>query len=75
MIRTTPVRFTLGPLGLVSADSPYKFAEEVVNEGDHGDMIVQGELPFSVPEGWVLVKVGELYAPVHPGMVEAVRSA
>jgi hypothetical protein len=69
-IRTSPVRFAKGPLGLVTADEPYHFVEQTVNEGDVGELIVQGELPFTIPDGWVLVRVGDLYAPVHPSQIE-----
>lgn len=73
-VRTTPVRFKIGPIGLVTADNPYKFVERTANVGDVGEMIVQGELPFTVPDGYVLVKVDDLYAPVDPAMVEVVVS-
>lgn len=79
MTRTARVRFTTGPLGLVRADSPYHFVDEVVDVGDEGAMCVEGDLPLDVPEGYVLVKAevtaadgAALYAPVHPSMVEAV---
>jgi hypothetical protein len=71
-LRTSPIRFTRGPLGLVRADAPYHFVEETVGPGDTGDLIVEGDLPFTVPEGYVLVRVGDLYAPVDPGMIEPV---
>jgi hypothetical protein len=73
-IRTSPVRFLGGPLGLVTADEPYRFVEQTVGEGDLGELIVQGELPIAVPDGWVLVRVGDLYAPVHPSSVERVAA-
>ncbi len=71
VVRTTPVRFTTGSIGLVSADDPYHFIEHTAEVGDHGQLIVQGDLPFSVPEGYVLVRVGSFYAPVDPSMIEA----
>lgn len=65
------VRFTSGPIGLVTSDDPYRFVAETVTVGDVGLMLLPNEpLPFSIPEGWRLVKVGPLYAPVHPEMIE-----
>jgi hypothetical protein len=72
-IRTVPVRFTHGPLGLIDAANPYRFADPIVNVGDVGELIVEGELPFAVPEDWALVKVGELYCPTHPATLEVIR--
>lgn len=76
-VRTSPVRFTL-PVGLVTYDDPGRFVERICAKGDLGRLIVEGEPPFATPEGWVVVIVdddehGRLYAPVHPGMVEAVE--
>ncbi len=73
-IRTKRVRFTVGPLGCLRPTTPLgRFDERSVAEGEEGDLIVEGELPFEVPEGYVLVRVeGDLYAPVHPGMIEVV---
>jgi len=71
-IRTVPVRFTHGPLGLVDAAEPYRFQEGVVNVGDVGELIVEGELPLEVPEGWSLVKVGELYCPTWAATLEVI---
>lgn len=78
-MRTVRVRFTIGSLGLVRADAPYHFVDEVVGVGDEGEMYVEGDLPVDVPEGYVLVKAdvqapdgAALYAPVDPSMVEAV---
>ena len=74
-IRTVPVRFVHGryPLGLIDAAEPYRFVEAVVKSGDVGELIVEGPLPFAVPEDWALVKVGELYCPTHPATLEVIR--
>lgn len=75
--RYSPVRFTRGPLGVVRADDPNRFVERTVTKGDTGELIVEGELPFTIPDGWLLVVVDfdeELYAPVHESMIEAVTS-
>lgn len=70
-MRTVPVRFNHpGPLGLIDPAEPYRFVEQHVGEGDEGELIVEGDLPFEVPEGWALVKVGELYCPVHPACLD-----
>lgn len=76
-VRTSPVRF-LATVGLIDGEvSAYKFHERVVEPGEFGDLIVEGDLPFEVPEGWVLVRVEHeghfLYAPVHPEMIESTR--
>ena len=89
MIRTSPVRFTADSIGLVAADDPFRFVPPVVREGDTGELLVEAtdgdDFPFSVPDGWVIVRVDvpfehpifgrldALYAPVHPSMIEVVR--
>lgn len=69
----TTVRFTAGSLGLISPEDPYKFARETASAGEEGELVEPADYPVSVPEGWVLVKVGDLYAPVHPSMIEPVE--
>lgn len=69
-LRTVPVRFNHGPLGLVDAARPHRFVERTVNAGDVGRLIVEGTPPFDVPDGWLLVKVDELYCPVHPAAID-----
>jgi hypothetical protein len=52
---------------------PYRFAADIAAPGDTGELLVQGTPPFSVPEGWLLVQVGELWAPVHPSHIETLE--
>jgi len=64
------VRFTFPALGLVSADEPRRFVERTVGIGDEGLLLVEGDPPFETAEGYVLVKVDDLWAPVDPAMIE-----
>lgn len=70
----TRVRFTMDSLGLVTRDDPLHFHPRTVGTGDEGILIPDDEYPFSVPDGWILVQVDDLYAPVHPSMIEEIES-
>ena len=77
----TRVKINTANIGTIRIHNPYRFTDYVASDGDEG-IIVDSE---SLPEGWVLVRLdepdpepdhhdsdGHLYAPVHPGMIEAV---
>lgn len=77
------VRVVADVLGLVSASNPGRFAKPRVHRDDVGVLVEPDEQPFSVPDGWRLVRfdvsyddpftderVDALYAPVHPSMIE-----
>lgn len=63
------VRFTTGPLGLLEHVNASRFADKMVAEGEEGEYV--GAHP-SV-DGWIVVKVGELFCPCHPSQIEVVR--
>jgi len=67
----TKVRFTTGPLGVLTEANGVRFAEATVGEGDEGT-IYEGS--YSAPEGWLVIETEAGFVPVHPAMVEVVES-
>jgi hypothetical protein len=70
----TRVRFGISAVGTIHLDDPYRFTEYIAAEHDTGTIYSS---PGAMPEGWVLVHLDEkdedghdLYAPVHPSMIE-----
>lgn len=68
------VRFTSEQLGVVDPSvKPTRFvADSFVHAGDEGVVAIPAG---TMPDGWIAVtpdKFPDYYAPVHPGMVEAI---
>lgn len=69
IIYGTPVRFTMGPLGLVANAEETKFVDRTVSNGDEGTYIG----PHPHIDGWSLVAVDEdLICPCHSSHFEAI---
>jgi hypothetical protein len=75
----TRVRITQGAIGTILLHDPYHFTPYIASEGDTGT--VYSGKPGAMPEGWLLVRLehkdddgNDLYAPVHPSMVETVNA-
>jgi hypothetical protein len=61
-----------GPLGVLDTPGSYKFDPDVTaNPGDECEVV---SYDGQMPDGWILVLhlASNKFAPVHPGMIEAV---
>ena len=71
----TRVRFTASQLGTIDPTKHIRrFEPDMVNAGDEGE-VVTGDA--QVPDGWVAIrpdKFPTLLVPVHPSMIEPLRS-
>lgn len=65
----TPVVFTASHLGLISSIHASKFEDATVSRGDTG--VYLGKHPDL--NGWHLVRVGELFCPVHESQIRPVE--
>lgn len=70
----TRVKVKLAALGTIRLDQPYAFTDYICAVGDTGTIYTESG---AMPEGWVLVHLdhkhddgSDLYAPVHPAMLE-----
>jgi hypothetical protein len=64
------VLFLVGPVDLVHGWKPTAVVRKTAEVGDVGAMVVEGEVPFEPPDGFVLVRVHNLWAVVPPEAVE-----